>query len=96
MTREINVAEAKSRFSEIIRRSADTGERFIVNRRGKPVGAIVSIGDLWRIESMGEDEQTGGLVEAAEAWADFEHLDEVVKDIYRAREKAVDRKVGLT
>lgn len=95
MTREINVAEAKSRLSEIIRRSADTGERFIVNRRGKPAGAIVSIGDLWRIESMSEDEQTGGLVEAAGAWADFEHLDEVVKDIYRAREKAVDRKVGL-
>jgi len=95
MTREINVAEAKSRLSEIIRRSADTGERFIVNRRGKPVGAIVSIGDLWRIESMGEDEQTGGLIEAAGAWADFEHLDEVVKDIYHAREKAVDRKVGL-
>ena len=44
---------------------------------------------------MGEDEQRGGLVEAAGAWADFEHLDEVVEDIYRAREKAVDRKVEL-
>ena len=95
MTREINVAEAKNKLSEIIRRTADTGERFIVKRRGKPAGAIISIGDLGRIESMSNDEQTGGLVEAAGAWADFQHLDEVIKDIYHAREKAVDRKVEL-
>lgn len=96
MTREINVAEAKSRFSEIIQRAGYTGERFMVKRRGKPVGAIVSIGDLGRLESMREDEQRGGLVEAAGAWAGFEQLDEVVRDIYRAREKAVDRKVELS
>lgn len=88
MTREINIVEAKSKLSEIIRRAAYEGERFIVKRRGKPVGAIISIGDLWRIELMGEDEQRGGLAEAAGAWAEFEHLDEVVKDIYRARQKA--------
>ena len=95
MAREINVAEAKSRLSEIIRRAADTGERFIVKRRGKPAGAIINIADLSRIELMSKDEQTGGLVEAARAWADFEHLDEVVKDIYCDREKALDRKVEL-
>ena len=95
MTREINIVEAKSKLSEIIRRTAYGGERFIVKRRGKPVGAIVSIGDLWRIESMGEDEQRGGLAEAAGAWADFDHLDEVIQDIYRDREEAVDRKVEL-
>jgi len=93
LTREINAAEAKSKFSEIIQRAGYAGERFIIKRRGKPVSAIVSIGDLGRIESLREDEQKGELVEAAGAWAGFEHLNEVVKDIYRAREKAVDRKV---
>lgn len=97
MTREINVAEAKSKFSEIIQRAGYTGERFVVKRRGKPVGAIVSIGDLGRLESMRDDEQKrGGLIEAAGAWAEFEHLDEVVKDIYRIREKAADREVVLS
>ena len=44
---------------------------------------------------MSKNAQRGRLTEAAGAWAEFEHLDEVVEDIYRAREKAVDRKVEL-
>ena len=46
MTKSVSVAEAKSRFSELINRAAYGKERFIVERRGKPVGAIVSAADL--------------------------------------------------
>jgi prevent-host-death family protein len=45
----INVAEAKSRFSELISRAA-TGERFIIHRRERPVAALISTSELERLE----------------------------------------------
>jgi prevent-host-death family protein len=45
----INVAEAKSRFSELISRAA-TGERFIIHRRERPVAALISTTELERLE----------------------------------------------
>jgi prevent-host-death family protein len=45
----INVAEAKSRFSELISRAA-SGERFIIQRRERPVAALVGASELDRLE----------------------------------------------
>jgi prevent-host-death family protein len=45
----INVAEAKSRFSELISRAA-TGERFIIHRRERPVAALIGTTELERLE----------------------------------------------
>jgi prevent-host-death family protein len=47
----INVAEAKSRFSELISRAA-TGERFIIHRRERPVAALIGAAELGRLERM--------------------------------------------
>jgi prevent-host-death family protein len=46
---KINVAEAKSRFSELISRAA-TGERFIIQRRERPVAALIGTAELERLE----------------------------------------------
>jgi len=45
----INVAEAKSRFSELISRAA-SGERFIIRRRERPVAALIGAVELERFE----------------------------------------------
>jgi prevent-host-death family protein len=45
----INVAEAKSRFSELISRAA-TGERFIIQRRERPVAALIGTKELEHLE----------------------------------------------
>ncbi len=45
----INVAEAKSRFSELISRAA-AGERFIIQRRERPVAALIGAAELERLE----------------------------------------------
>lgn len=42
----MNVAEVKRRFAEVIARVNFAGERIIVERRGRPVAAIVSLRDL--------------------------------------------------
>ena len=95
MLKDISVAEAKSKFSEMIARTIYTGERFIVRRRGKPVAAIVGIDDLKKIQLTDSSEDTGTLLAAAEAWADFKDLDQVIEDIYRSRRKSADRKVTI-
>jgi prevent-host-death family protein len=45
----INVAEAKSRFSELISR-AGSGERFIIQRREHPVAALIGAAELEQLE----------------------------------------------
>jgi len=46
---KVNVAEAKSRFSELISRAA-TGERFLIQRRERPVAALIGAAELERLE----------------------------------------------
>ena len=48
---KINVADAKSRFSELISRAA-TGERFIIQRRERPVAALIGAGELEGLERL--------------------------------------------
>ena len=45
----ISVGEAKSRFSELISR-ASAGERFVIQRRERPVAALISSTELERLE----------------------------------------------
>lgn len=45
----INVAEAKGRFSELISRAA-SGERFMIQRRERPVAALIGVAELERLE----------------------------------------------
>ena len=66
----VAVAEAKSRFSDLLRRAEHRGERIVVHRHGKPVAAIVSTADLEQLEAL-EDAQdradaTMALKEAAQ------------------------------
>jgi prevent-host-death family protein len=49
----INISEAKSRFSEFLSRAA-SGERFVILRRARPLAAIISAGELERLERAAE------------------------------------------
>jgi prevent-host-death family protein len=94
MANKIGVAEAKKRLSELMGRVAYKGERFIVHRRGKPMVALVPVDDLARLEEE-KPVDPRGLMAAVGAFADFEEWDEIVADIYRARENARDRDINL-
>jgi prevent-host-death family protein len=63
----MTVAEAKNRFSDVLRRAEYGGERVIVERHGKPVAAIVSTEDLRRLEAT---EDAGDLRDAQAALAE--------------------------
>ncbi len=49
----INITEVKSRFSEFISRAA-SGERFVIMRRSRPLAAIISAGELERLDRATE------------------------------------------
>ncbi len=54
----VNVVEARKSFSELVARVAFGGARVIVERRGRPMAALISIDDLRRLEAY---ERQAGL-----------------------------------
>ena len=49
----LSVAEAKSRFSELISRAA-SGERFVIERRLRPVAVVLGAAELAQLERSAE------------------------------------------
>lgn len=83
----LGVAEAKRRFSELIDR-VDAGERFVVTRRGDPAVVLAPpTPDALR----GTTSKPIGLAAVAGALADWEDLEEAVKEIYAKRRASRDR-----
>jgi prevent-host-death family protein len=81
----LGVAETKSRFSELIDR-VRRGERFLVERRGTPVLALVPPD-----QAAPPATRPAGLAAIAGALADWDDLPQVVEQIYAARRRAGDR-----
>ena len=52
---QIPMNQARGQFAEILNRAAYGGERIILERRGKPVAAVVSMEDLEDLAAL-EDE----------------------------------------
>jgi prevent-host-death family protein len=94
MTNSISVAEAKSRFSDLVDRASFGRERFLIERSGNPVAAIVCAEDLARLEEAPRPAGRG-LLAAVGALADVEALDAIMAEISRQRRGAVDREITL-
>ncbi|HIC92631.1 MAG TPA: type II toxin-antitoxin system prevent-host-death family antitoxin [Anaerolineae bacterium] len=93
----ISAAEAKRRLSELIGRVAYGHERIIIERKGKPMAAVIGMADLTRLEAL-EDQmgsETHPIMRAFGGWADRQDLDELLEEIYAARERALGREVEL-
>ena len=87
MAEVVSEAEAKKRLSELMSRAAYTDERCLIERRGKPMAAVVSVEDLARLEKTAEAPK--GPIEAVGALADFDDEgNRMIEDSYRQREQA--------
>ncbi len=86
MADHLGVAEAKRRFSELLDR-VGAGERVVVARRGKPAAALVPPDQ----ELARPRPAPLGFAAIAGALADWDELEDAVRDIYDARRKAGDR-----
>jgi len=93
---KVNVAEAKRRFSELLARAAYKGERFIITRRGKPMAALVDLHQLEPTENHASPSGiAAGLLGAAGALAEGEDLEEIMREVVRARQSRTPRPVTL-
>jgi prevent-host-death family protein len=93
MSKVIGVAEAKRHFSEVMVEVAREGKHFIIEKKGKPMVALVNIKDLETIERTAAPSKKKGLLASLGAWEDFNNVEGVVKHIYEQRKTAKERKL---
>ena len=93
MTQSFDVALAKSKLSELLNRASYGNERFLINKRGKPVAAIVSTEDLARLEESLPERR--GLLAAVGILADFDEWEDSIASVVGMRSISTDREVNL-
>ncbi|MDP2936064.1 MAG: type II toxin-antitoxin system Phd/YefM family antitoxin [Dehalococcoidia bacterium] len=98
MTKIVTSAEAKAHLSELVGQVAYGGDHVIIERRGKPVAALVSVAELERLEQgRATSGRPRGALALLGAWRDVgdEIIDAIVADIYAHRELDKGRPVEL-
>ncbi len=95
MTKKVSAANAKAHLSEMVARVAHGTERYIIERRGRPLAALVSIEDLARLQ----ESETGpkGALGLVGAWSAIEEqeMDAWLSDVYAEREHDMGRGISL-
>ena len=98
-SRHVGVAEAKGTFSALIEGVQHRGERYVIERHGKPAAALVSVAELDLIEARrGPAEQMTGGLRLLGLWRDVprDAIREVVDHIYAERERDTGREVDTS
>lgn len=98
MPKRVNSAEAKAHFATLIAEVAFGGQRYVIERRGKPLAALVRVEELDRLEQeCGVSPRPRGALAIVGAWRDVgdKKLDALIADIYAQREKDTGRPVEL-
>jgi len=100
MVKKVRVTEAKAQPSSLMARAGYAGERYLIERRGKPLAALVGVEDLERLEAEGGSPRwkPRGALALVGAWGEFvgdEEIDAMVGEIYAARERDIGRPVDL-
>ena len=89
--RHIGVAEAKATFSALIEGVQHRSERYVIERHGKPVAALVSVEELERLGAEQPPEQRNdglsGFIGLFAGLLTNEEIDEMVDAIYAGRER---------
>ena len=87
MTQIISVAEAKRRFSDVLGSVRYRGERYVIERNGTPMAAIVPLSDL---EPAAEQPRSGFLALIG-AFGDAPEYAETLDTTARDRERQRSR-----
>ena len=95
MTKKVSAANAKAHFSELVASVAYGRERYIIERRGKPVAALVSLADLATLQESVKGPR--GALALVGAWSEVEddEMDALVSEVYAERERDTGREVSL-
>jgi prevent-host-death family protein len=78
----ISVAEAKRRFADVLGTVRYQGERYVVERNGTPMAALVPLADL---QAASEQAERSGFLALVGAFADEPEYAESLADAVRSR-----------
>ena len=92
---QVNLAKAKSAFSEYASRAAYANERITITKRGKPFVALISIEDLEFLERIKAGTPEDGLLGAVGRAPELDEVSENTMETYRQRGRDIGRKVAL-
>ena len=92
MTKNLSVAQAKSHLSEVLHQVRESGDRFIIENRGRPVAAIVPLTDLPPAESAEGDWMLDFVASLGE---EREQLADILDEVYAERQQRMPRPVNL-
>ena len=97
MAKKRRLAEAKATFSAIVEDVVNSAEPYVIERRGRPVVAIVRFDRLDCVEAEGARGGGGGALALAGLWGEVgdPDLDEFVAEVYAARDADTGRAVDL-
>lgn len=98
MAKKVSAAEAKAKLSSLVAEVAFGGQHVIIERRGKPLAALINISDLEQLEQdHAISAKPRGALALVGAWKDVpeKDIDMVLSNIYRSREKDMGRPVQM-
>lgn len=96
MARRVSAAEAKAKLSELVARVAYAGETYVIERRGKPLAALVAVDDLRRLEEgRARSQPLTGALALVGTWAEVpdEEIDAIFADVLASRAEQSGRPV---
>ncbi len=92
---QVNMAKAKSSFSEYASRAAYTDEQIIITKRGKPFVALISVKDLEFLERIKAGTPEDGLLGAVGMAPELEEVAEKTMEAYQKRTDDFGREIEL-
>jgi prevent-host-death family protein len=98
MAKKVSAAEAKANLSALMAEVAHGGKRVLIERRGKPIAALVSVPELERLEGeRAKAERPRGALALVGGWRDVgdEQIDALVAGVYSRRLEDTGRPVEL-
>jgi prevent-host-death family protein len=89
----VNLAKAKSSFSEYANRAAYTDEQVIITKRGKPFVALISVDDLEFLQRIKAGPPEDGLLGAIGMAPELEEVAEKTMEAYQRRADDFGREI---
>lgn len=86
--RKMSVAEAKAHFSDCVD-LAEGGKPVLITRHGKPVAAIISVGELEHVQKIRTAGPKEGLAGIAGGWKNSDELADILQSSRRTRPRIV-------
>jgi prevent-host-death family protein len=96
LTERVSIGHAKAHLSELVAAVVQGGRRVILERRGRPLAALVSLDELDDLERAGQPlAAPQGALALVGAWAalDDAEIDALVEEVYAQRERDLPRPI---